>query len=143
MPASSNEYRLDFVIKDGIGKGRRVTLTQQNIDFHIQKYGNDRPELNQDEFYDLVKEAMEKPDVVYPRIKIDANGKVNIIKNVYVFYKENVERRYEKNGMVVKHYARVVVRKVWSNFQKGLEIVTPFYSPRINEERRCQPTTKI
>lgn len=143
MPESSNEYRLDFVVKDGIAKGYRVTLTQQNIDHHIQKYAEDRPELQDPDFIvkDVV-EAMENPDLVYPGIFIDsAAGTVKTKKNIYVFYKEKVDRRYTKDGVVIKHYVRVIVRKL--RFRNILEIVTPFYSARINEEKKCQPITQI
>lgn len=144
MPESSNKYRLEFVVKDGIAKGYTVILTQQNIDHHQQKYGNRRPELTDNNFFDKdVKATLENPDLVYPSISGDPDdpSKFSITKNIYVFYKEKPERSYTINSSNVKCYSKVVVRK--KTLFRKLEIVTTYYSFKINEEKRCQPITKI
>ena len=141
MPESSKKYRLNFVIQGGIAKGFKATLEQQTINFHVRKYGDNRPELNDADFIDKdIKEALENPDAVYPSLYIDNSGNTLPKKNVYVFYKEKVERRYTKNGITVKWYTKVVVRKKWL---RKLDVITPYYSSKINEEKRCKPITKI
>jgi hypothetical protein len=140
---SQNDKRLNFVITSGPANGYNVIYTKQNLEFHQNKHGSQRPELYDDEFIDqMVVEALKNPDVVYKKIKeVSATGKVSYQKNVYVFYKENKDREYFFNSKVVKSYACVRVRR--SRWRSILEIITVFYTAKISEENICQPLTKI
>jgi hypothetical protein len=138
---NSSQNRLDFTVPNGIAKGYRVVLTLQNVQFHQNKYGRLRPELNDPNFFDKeVVDAINDPTVVYPAIeKIDPISKqIKFQKNVYVFYKERV--RFFNNGIEVIWYTKVTARKY---FFKKLIIITPYYSAKINEAKKCLPKTQI
>lgn len=140
---TKNPERINFDLISGPAAGYRLVLTQQNIDFHKEKYGGERPELHDDEFIDKkIIEAVCDPDALYQRIEKAVPGeKIILEKNVYVFYKANPDREYTYNSKLIKSYVCVRVRK--KRWQKILEVITSFYSPRITEEKKCQPLTRI
>ncbi|MDP3696869.1 MAG: hypothetical protein Q8R55_02445 [Candidatus Taylorbacteria bacterium] len=141
---ASGQFRLKFRIANGMAKGYEVCLTNKNLDDHKIKYGSFRPELNDDKFFDTdVVNVMNNPDVVYGACKLDPITKqLKIIKNTYLFYKENQGRRYIFNGKELRWYIKVVV-KVKSRLFKSMEILTPFYTSNVIEQKRCQPITNI
>lgn len=138
MPQDEN--RLDFVVKNGIAKDYRVILTHQCIEFHKKKYGHLRSELDDKDFIERdVVDAMQTPDEVYPSIK-KVGTDYKIEKNAFVFYKENKARRYAKNGIEIRWYIKVIVRR---KFFKKLLIITPYYADKIVEKKRCKQIISI
>lgn len=141
MSNDPSEYKLNFFVQnEGIAKGWKVTLTNQCLQSHIDKYGKNRPELLDKNFIDKdIQEAIENPDYVYPSIQ-KVSGRIKKRKTI-VFYKEKVNRSFILNdGQEMKYFVRVVVRR---RRGKILDVVTPLITPRINEEKLCQPLTKI
>ncbi len=141
METTSEKYALDCSIKNGVAKGFRLTLTEQCLEIHKSEHGDRRPELFDPKFINQdVPDAVKNHDSVYPSLYENSSGEVKPKKNVYVFYKENINRSFTFNGKEIRYYVRVIARKV---FFKKLEIISPLYSVRINEKNRCQPITKI
>ncbi|OGY43909.1 MAG: hypothetical protein A2729_01140 [Candidatus Buchananbacteria bacterium RIFCSPHIGHO2_01_FULL_39_14] len=140
MSDEPSEHRLDFLVQnEGIAKGWKVILTNQCLQYHINKYGKNRPELLNNNFIDKdIQEAIENPDYVYPSIK-KVFGRIKKRKTI-VFYKEKVNRTFILNGKEMKYFVKIVIRRKRG---KILDIVTALITPNINEGKLCQPLTKI
>ncbi len=139
---STKKNRLSFKVTNGIFAGYRIFLTKECVDNHIKQYGDQRPEIQSDDFWNKeVVDAMKSPGDVYPSSSLDEHKKVKFKKGCFVVYKERVEARCKFNGRELRFYVKIAieVKKV----RKGIEILTALYTDKVPDANRCKPIKNI
>ena len=145
----SFKYRLDFIAKSGVAKGRRIVFPYDSYKYHLEKYGDAvRRYLKNDKFYDVdVVNAIESNlSLVFPGLKYCKNGKV-VETGSYHFYYPIPNFYYvdRKTGKKATEFLKVTVKKDNNNI---IIVITPYKTSRINQKKFidkkiCQPITKL
>ena len=146
---SPNKYRLNFIAKSGVAKGRKIIFPYHSYEYHLKRYGETtRKYLNSNKFYDVyVVGAIESNlSFVYPELKYNKKNKITETDSYHFYYP--IPNPYfvdRKTGKRATEFLKVTVKKDNNNI---IIIITPYKTSQINQKKFidkkiCQRITKL